>query len=414
MKRIYLLLSLIGLVLKTSAGVVTGTFGASATYSLDTDSGVLTVSGTGETVNNASYETSPLYPHQAEIKSIVVSEGITQISANSFYRCTSLTSVTLPASLVCIDDNAFAQCTSLASFTIPSGVTSLGGGYGPFAGCDDLTHITIISQALVDGSIQRLTDKLPGGMTHLIIGEGITTIGDNALPGVWNQSKLETLTLPSTLTTIGRDAFNAHNGPLTQLTIPAGVTTIGNGAFTNCRSLKKMTIESVRLIEKNYTPSDRFNQVFPLSLETIILPEGLTQIGSEIFGYMYNLDNITIPAGVTYIGSGAFAGCNAMKTVTMLPLTPPTVFANTFTYAFTNDNSDSRIYVPDEAYETYKDPERFNYFYPTVYRLSAASIGQATVSDNTQKVSKHIEHGRVVISSQSADYSTGGAIIRKK
>ena len=60
-----------------------------------------------------------------------------------FYKCSSLTSVSLPSGAKYIDKAAFDGCSSLTNVVIPSGVTTIWSS--AFAGCESLTNITIPS-----------------------------------------------------------------------------------------------------------------------------------------------------------------------------------------------------------------------------------------------------------------------------
>ena len=76
----------------------------------------------------------------------------------------------------------------------------------------------------------------------ITIGEGITTVAAGAFGGDSNTNPYTTVTtvnLPSTLTTIGDNAFAYCTG-LTSLTIPASVTTVGANAFNQCNSLDEV------------------------------------------------------------------------------------------------------------------------------------------------------------------------------
>jgi hypothetical protein len=65
------------------------------------------------------------------------------IGRNTFYNCSSLTSINIPDSVTSIGDEAFSHCSGLTNVTIGNGVTSI--GVSPFYNCNGLTSITIYS-----------------------------------------------------------------------------------------------------------------------------------------------------------------------------------------------------------------------------------------------------------------------------
>lgn len=91
---------------------------------------------------------------------------------------------------------------------------------------------------------------------HIIIPEGITTINvhsENAYDGgsFKNCENLETVSLPSTLKSIGPYTFVSCTN-LDSIVLPEGLTEIGNGAFRYCAALKKLAIpDSVVQIGKD-------------------------------------------------------------------------------------------------------------------------------------------------------------------
>ena len=110
---------------KAQAASYSGTCGDNLTWSLDTDTGVLEISGTGTMAYWSSYSSVPWYSHSSSIKTINIGNSVTGIGSSAFEGCTSLTSVTIPDSVTYIGDSAFYGCTSLTSVTIPDSVTRI-------------------------------------------------------------------------------------------------------------------------------------------------------------------------------------------------------------------------------------------------------------------------------------------------
>ena len=85
-------------------------------------------------------------------------------------------------------------------------------------------------------------------LTRVIIGNGVTTIGEAAFRSC---SHLTSVTIPNSVTTIGDNAFSGCSS-LTSVTIPNSVTTIKEYAFSDCSHLTSVTIpNSVTTIGNN-------------------------------------------------------------------------------------------------------------------------------------------------------------------
>ncbi len=208
--------------------VDSGTCGDNLTWTLDSDY-VLTISGTGDMDCSDS---RPWSYYRSEIKTVVITEGVTSIGDCAFEDCTSLTSITIPDSVTSIGYGAFDDCVGLTSITIPDGVTSI--GYGAFYNCHSLTSLTIPYGVT---SIEGYTFAYCSNLSSITIPDGVTSIGDTAFSGCYS---LTSITIPSSVTIIEGGAFSGCN--FTSITIPDGVTNIGYQTFSGCGSLTSIVI----------------------------------------------------------------------------------------------------------------------------------------------------------------------------
>jgi hypothetical protein len=127
--------------------------------------------------------------------------------------------------LTTIGNGAFFSCSSLTSITIPASVESI--GFGPFAACSSLASININQSNQNFSSFDGVLYDKP---IHTLI----------SYPGGKSGS---TFTILSSVKTIGRSAFGSCAG-LTSITIQASVESIGDAAFYGCTNLATVTFAS--------------------------------------------------------------------------------------------------------------------------------------------------------------------------
>ena len=115
---------------KSYAKVYSGSCGESVNWSLDTQTGLLEITGSGEMEDygytSGSFCGAPWYNYKSNIKECVIENSVTSIGSYAFLYCTGLTSITIPESVTSIGDFAFEGCTGLTSITIPNNVISIG------------------------------------------------------------------------------------------------------------------------------------------------------------------------------------------------------------------------------------------------------------------------------------------------
>ena len=186
-----------------------GTCGTNCTWTFDTSTGLLTISGSG-----AMYDT-PLFDECTNIKTVVIKNGITYIGYQNFKDCTGIESVSFPASLLTIGHAPFLNCTSISTIDL-SGCTLLEStGPGLCTGCTSLTTVTLPSSI-----------KTIGGHAFEFCGS-LQTINLNAC---------------TALERIGVQAFNECVNLEGTFSFPATLKGISSWTFGQCAKLSKVTI----------------------------------------------------------------------------------------------------------------------------------------------------------------------------
>ena len=140
-KLLFMLFAIMASIGMLQAKVLTGKCGYNLQYSLNTETGVLTITGNGAMKDHDGWNSSaPWYHQRSFIKFVQLPDGLTTIGDGAFWDCSSLTSVAIPNSVTTIGESAFKDCYSLTSVTIPNSVKTIGGS--AFEGCSSLTSIT--------------------------------------------------------------------------------------------------------------------------------------------------------------------------------------------------------------------------------------------------------------------------------
>lgn len=187
---------------------------------------------------------------------------VTSIANGTFYDCSALQEVIIPASVERIGDSAFNSCINLT-------VVELAGESARGEGESDL---------VIGGEAFQNCWKLP----EIVFPARVKEIGASAFEGC---AKLGYANLPEGMVSLGQSAF-AGSG-IETLRVPSTLMAIPRNAFSFCRNLKDVGI-----------------------------PEGLVDIGEEAFNGC-PIEEIEIPSSVMCIGHYAFSQCDQLNTVVL-------------------------------------------------------------------------------------------------
>lgn len=278
-----------------------------------------------------------LYPPANPAESYTIPEGTESISCCAFTRCENLREVILPESLNHLCCDAFSVCRGLRTVNIPAGLTRI--EEGAFSYCWNLETIrlapenpafTFEGNLLIDKEKDLLLAAVCGD-EQVTLPENIRTIGVCAFT---NKSDMTHVVLNEGLETIGEDAFTFSG--LTEICLPASLQTVGDSAFYGCDQLKQVTFgEGVsslsRLGAYAFAYSTLESILFPAdcplatigdstfydcrSLQEISLPGGLKEIGEFAFYDCIKLARIDLPDSITTLGEYCFSGCSVLHSL---------------------------------------------------------------------------------------------------
>ena len=166
------------------------------------------------------------------------------------------------------------------------------------------------------------------GLNSLTIKDAAISIGDWAFAQCYS---LSSLSLGKNIKTIGDHAFDDCRG-LTSVTIPQSVTSIGQKAFNSCISLTTLSFGEKSFGENIETiGNDAF--YYCIALKEVTIPQSVTSIGNDAFGQCHDLQSLTIKDAATSIGHRAFLGCTSLATIS-LGENIKTIGANAFNSCF--------------------------------------------------------------------------------
>ena len=261
-----------------------------------------------------------------------ISYSVTSIGWEAFFRCSGLTSITIPNSVTSIGYYAFSGCIGLTSITIPNSITTI--GKHAFYDCSSLTDVSL--------------------------SEGLISIGEEA----FHTCAISTISLPQSLIRIGEQAFEQCR-QLTSITLPKNVAYLGNAdyidsygemqeeddlygdVFNGCDLLADVKVDELNQaytsVEGLLMTKDMKTLLYiPGAKTEVVVPEGTETIHSGASS-SDNLTTITLPKSLRSIEEGGFEYSNGVTSITSKMEVPATLGNHNFSYKVYNN---ATLYVP--------------------------------------------------------------------
>lgn len=154
-----------------------------------------------------------------------------------------------------------------------------------------------LKEVVLPKNIENVNLSSNSKLESVTIAEGCTSIPHDFCQRC---GKITEITLPSTIKTIGGNAFSWSS--LQKINIPEGVTSLGKSCF-EYSALREITLpDGLTTI-----PDKAFNRC--TSLRTVVMSDNVTYIGEYAFNYCTALTTLNMPSAIETIGMSAFDNC---------------------------------------------------------------------------------------------------------
>ncbi|MDR2803003.1 MAG: leucine-rich repeat protein [Treponema sp.] len=261
----------------------------------------------------------------------------------AFYGCTSLETVTLSDRLETISKEMFSACTKLAVINMPAALKKINDS--AFASCTKITGDLEMPKTLE--YIGASAFKSLTGITSVKLGGKVKIIGEAAFSGCTGITKISGL---DSVETIGKQAFSSCSKLAGTVSMPSLIT-LNEEAFKSCTTIEIIAMPaSVDVKNKAFPTSNSVIESFILSGEGnlrtddsgkiliegnnifavgkvtggVTLPNGPTELATELFLSNTNITSIKLPDTLTKINNKVFKSCTNLISLTM-PSTVETI-----------------------------------------------------------------------------------------
>ena len=345
----------------------------------------LTIQNGIETIDECAF----LYSSQ--LVDVSLPSSLTSIGNSAFFNCYQITELVIPEGVSTIGNQAFCYCGNMKTLQLPSTLTEIGDR--AFGCCGSLTKV--ISRITTPFAIEKTTfsstenwedgvNNATPSAANLYVPQGtkssyMTYEGWTRFAGIYEGEPQE-ITLSDGLiysyvtgehiaNVIGWENLNSDSLTIRSIVEINGenysVKSVGPNAFSNCGSIRSLTIENGVETIGDYA----FRWCW--QLESVVLPEGVLQIGRYSFSDCNRLKRVSLPSTTKSIGDGAFRGLGALYAVTSYIQEPFDISKNVFAaeekwneqeqkYYYTP--SSATLYVPTDTKTSYEALEGWNMF----------------------------------------------------
>jgi len=230
--------------------------------------------------------------------SLIVPEGVTEVTGDSPFSLTDFTSLSLPSTLKHVGDHSFSGLENITELVLPEGLETV--GEYAFSRCGATNVLKIPeSMTIVGGKWAFSSGKYTGVQLH----DGIKELAHGVFAYC---SSITEVKIPDSVEIMGPTVFG-DTGLLRQPAWPENLISAGGSIYSGCEN---MTGTGTFPAGIGYTGTNLFRGT---ALTSIEVAYDMTSIPADSMITSENLQSIRIPASVTTIGARATYKCTSLK-----------------------------------------------------------------------------------------------------
>lgn len=222
--------------------------------------------GTEVIANEAFYLRTGPDCKERKLKEVIIPNTVTHIGKGAFVACNRIKRMVLPDSIKYIGDCAFQACDSMEEIILPDTLAHI--GCVAFHQCSSLKHIVIPKKArYINASAFCNCPNLviESRSSRFVVQDGFLIDSKRKTP-IHYFGKEKVMTMPNGIVRIDWPVFS--DSDVEEVMVADTVKILGFRPFTNCHSLRKITLPStiIKIVGWTFTYCE--------SLQEICVPKG--------------------------------------------------------------------------------------------------------------------------------------------
>ena len=278
-----------------------------------------------------------------KLEGINIPNTVKKIEVCTFSRCISLTDVNIPSSVTSIGNSAFYYCEKLKKVVLGSGITSIGNS--AFSYCSSLDSLVFLSVDAPQISNNSFSNVKEDGMIICPEESDYTSLIKNLKEGslayqgwrLCNQKK--PMLNEIWYTTTDDNIMNPNVSYWAQYNyyVSKIYPIIISNSYFNGMGVIRFDMQIPHI------PDGCFKN--NLTLTSVILPDSIETIYSDVFWGCKNLKSIHLPEEVSTIGDYCFSGCDSLDSLYI-----PSKFTKStlYNYPFVNISNLRKVVVCED------------------------------------------------------------------